>query len=85
MSDYFNNSAFGLSEDLMDVGTRVDMDVESIPDCDSREDFLRLWTLEQSQRLVHLAMNYGASEEVAIIVANRRMNNTNKTKRGEIN
>jgi len=29
-------------EDIMYQGERVDIDVEAIPDCDSREDFIEL-------------------------------------------
>ena len=35
------------SEDLMDVGIREDIDVELIADCDSREDFIQLRSLER--------------------------------------
>lgn len=34
--------------DIMNCGERVDLDVEQIPDCDSREDFLQLRSLERT-------------------------------------
>ena len=36
------------AEDLMDVGIREDINVELILDCDSREDFLQLRSLERT-------------------------------------
>lgn len=38
----------GSREDLMNAGERVGFDVELIPDCDSREDFLELTSLERT-------------------------------------
>ena len=34
--------------DIMNVGIREDIDVELIPDCDSREDFIQLRSLERT-------------------------------------
>ncbi len=36
------------AEDLMEVGIREDIDVEKILDCESREDFLELTSLQRT-------------------------------------
>jgi len=36
------------AQDLMEVGIRVDIDPDSLPDCDGRSDFLQLRSLERT-------------------------------------
>ena len=36
------------AEDIMNMGERVDIDPDGLTDCDSREDFLQLRSLERT-------------------------------------
>ncbi len=46
---YMMNFDEAKAEDLMEVGIREESDVEQIPDCDSREDFLELASLQRTE------------------------------------